>query len=385
VSSQASSQVSGAIAPPIAPTIAPPFDKLVGQELAARFLTAVIASGEPSQAYLFAGPLGSGKTEAANAFARALLCAHGGADDCDTCRRVLHGTHPDFHVITPGGASGYLIEQVQEVIASAALAPVRATRKVYLFTRADLLSGHAANALLKTLEETPANTVFILLARNRDAVLETIDSRCQVLVFCRIPEDEAIAAVVEKTGATPEQARIALATAGGSLFYAERFWRSRERRTLRDVTLKMLELLPHDDDASVLEAVVTLIKEMKTPLDVVRMEQERHLEQSREFLGSGALSRLEQQQRRELTSRERETIGEVLDVTRSWLRDLMAVQTPVNVDFHANIERLAQTVSLDACVRALDAVDEAQRQIQYNVNTQLAFEAMLFKIRRELR
>ncbi len=371
-------------------SIASPFDDLIGQDIAAQFLTAVIQSEKPAHAYLFAGPLGSGKMEASRAFAQALLCEKGGGDSCDTCMRVAHSTHPDFHIVPPSGAAGYLVEQVQDIINSAVLAPVRARRKVYLITRADLLSGHTANALLKTLEEPPHDTIFLLMARNRDAVLETIVSRCQVLPFRRIPEPEAIATVVEKTGAAPEDARIALAATGGSLFYAEQFWRSQERRNLRIATLEALERLVYADDASVLENARDLIVKMRAPLDVVKMEQQRQLEQSRDFLSAGNLGRLEQQQRRELTSRERETIGEILDVARSWIRDVMveqmptSSQRPVNVDFITNIRKMAEQVELAACVRALGAVDEAQRQIQYNVSLQLALEVMLFAIREEL-
>ena len=369
--------------------IAPPFNELVGQDVVALFLTAAIKGGTPAHAYLFAGPLGSGKTEATHAFAQALLCEHGGGDNCDTCMRVAHGTHPDFHVIPPAGAAGYLVEQIQEIIASSLKAPVRAKRKVFLLTRADILWGHAANALLKTLEEPPADTVFLLMGRNRDAVLETIVSRCQVMPLRRIPETEAIATMVAKTGASPEDARIALAATGGSLAYAEQFTHSQERRNLRNATIETLERLTHSDDASVIEGAKNLVVKLRAPLDVVKMEQQKHLEQSKDFLSSGNLGRLEQQQRRDLTSRERQTIGEILDVTRSWIRDIMVIQMPeseqhpVNVDFIANIKRVAARIDLAACVRALGAVDEAQRQIQYNVSLQLALEVMLFSMRKE--
>lgn len=371
-------------------SIKPPFDKLVGQALVAQFLTTVAESDQPAHAYLFAGPLGSGKTEAIYAFAQALLCEHGGADNCDACRRVKHGTHPDFHIIPPMGVRGYLAEQIREIISSAPMTPVRARRKIFVITRADLLYGHSANALLKTLEEPPSNTIFILMSRNQDALLDTLVSRCQVLPFRRIPEAEAIATVVEKTGASADEARIALAATGGSFFYAEEFWRSKERRNLRIAALETLERLPYADDASVIESAKDLIIKMRAPLDVVKLQQQRQLEQSRDFLAVGSLGKLEQQHRRELTNRERETIGEVLDVARSWIRDIMIIQMPqngqkpVNKDFISNITKFAERAKLPQCIRALEATNEAQRQIQYNVNPQLVLEVMLFAIREEL-
>jgi DNA polymerase-3 subunit delta' len=392
------------------PIIAP-FDTLVGQDIAARFLSAVVASGKPHHAYTFIGPLGAGKTTAARAFAQALLCENGGVDTCDTCVRVAHGSHPDFHLIEPQGTSGYLLGQIQALIRDSNRAPVRARRKVYLLPRADLLQDAAANALLKTLEEPPPNTVIILLARVRSAVKATLLSRCQILAFRRIPLKEALAIISQSTGASEVEARIALAATGGSLLYAKQFWRSPERRQLRVAVIEALERLPHADDADLLDMVKNLLVAMKAPLDVVLLEQQEYLQLSRDYLGKGALKRLEQQQRRELSSRERETIGEALEITRSWLRDIMMLraysfeaQTAqthgalqpieargaqptfdiVNADFYSNIQRLAGQVRLESCVRALEATQEAQKLIQYNVNPQLALEVLFLAIRAEL-
>jgi DNA polymerase-3 subunit delta' len=369
-------------------SVIPPFDTLVGQQLAAEFLSAVISSNDPKQTYLFVGPLGAGKTAAAQAFCQALLCEQDGNDNCDSCLRVIHGTHPDVHIIDPMGTKGYLTEQIRELLHDSTLAPVRAKRKIYIITRADLLKDTTANALLKTLEEPPQSTIFILLARTRGAVLDTILSRCAVLAFRRIPEPEAIAIISKNTGASPQEARIALAAAGGSLLYAQEFWLSHTRRDLRIAIIDALERLPHSDDAQILEAVKSLLVAMKAPLDSVKLEQQKQLKSSRDYLGKGSLTRLEQQHKRELTSRERQTIGEALDVTRSWLRDIMLIQSNqaqqvVNIDFHYNIELIAKRSQTSSTVRALEAVSRAQEQIQYNVNPQLALEVMLFAIREE--
>lgn len=88
---------------------------------------------------------------------------------CDHCRRAARRNHPDIHFIEPEGAHGYLVDQIREVVADAHLAPIQATRKIYIIDRVDLLGTQAANAFLKTLEEPPENVVFILLGRTKDA------------------------------------------------------------------------------------------------------------------------------------------------------------------------------------------------------------------------
>ena len=120
------------------------------------FLAQAIAEGRLSHAYLFVGAPGSGKLDAAEALAKCVVCPNGGDATCDECRRVSHHTHPDVHWLAPASATGYLADQIRDLIADVSLAPMRAKAKVYILDRADLLRGTAANALLKTLEEPPA-------------------------------------------------------------------------------------------------------------------------------------------------------------------------------------------------------------------------------------
>jgi DNA polymerase-3 subunit delta' len=368
---------------------APPFDAIADQPLVARFLSTALQAGTVHHAYLFAGPLGSGKTEAAGALARALLCGKGGCGACDECIRVRHLTHPDYHVIEPLGAAGYLVEQVAELVHDVGLTPMRGRYKVYLVTRADLLRGATANALLKTLEEPSGKAVFILLARTIESVLPTLASRCQVLPFRSLPEDEAVAGIVAATGVDAAAARIALAATGGSKSRAEAFARSSARREARAAVIETLSRLDRADDLDVLESVRDLFVLLKQPLDAVKLEQQAKMESHKGVLGKGALKQLEERHKRELTSRERETIGEAFDIMRSWLRDILLVrlgrgESVVNVDFSHHACRLAPSVSEAGVVRCLMAIDQAQEQIQYNVRQELALEAALFSIREQL-
>ena len=246
------------------------FDGIFGQPRVREFLRASIASGRVSHAYLFTGPAGSNKTAAAYAFAQAILCKDHGCRTCDDCRRIERRKHPDVHFYTPEGAQGYLIEQIREIVSGVSLAPIRATGKVYILDRVDLLGVSAANAFLKTLEEPVEGVTFILLGRTREAVLPTIVSRCQVVPFRHIPAREAAGILSQKTGVTPEQARIAIEACNGSITRAMTFAKSAERAEFRARIMEVLSNLPLSDERDVLEYAAELIERAKAPLDNVR-------------------------------------------------------------------------------------------------------------------
>ena len=171
---------------------------MLGQPKVREFLRAAVAQDKVSHAYLFTGPAGSNKTTAAYAFAQAVLCPKGASGPrggncgaCDACRRIMRRKHPDVRWFSPEGAGGYLVDQIRDIVADAAFAPIQARRKVYILDRVDLLGVQAANAFLKTLEEPPEGVVMVLLGRTRESVLPTIVSRCQVVPFRSIPASEA--------------------------------------------------------------------------------------------------------------------------------------------------------------------------------------------------
>ena len=132
------------------------FENILGQPRVRDFLRTSVKGGRVTHAYLFVGPSGSNKTMAAYALAQALMCPKGpdgprggqcGA--CDACGRIMRKKHPDVHYYAPAGVNGYLVEQVREIVADTALAPIMASKKVYILDRVDLLGTSAANAFLK--------------------------------------------------------------------------------------------------------------------------------------------------------------------------------------------------------------------------------------------
>lgn len=132
-----------------------------------------------THAYLVAGGEEGTGADIALRFAAGLI-AHG---DPQVTDEVLRHVHPDLHLYRPGGTDGYLVDQVRELTHDAELAPIRAANQGLHHQDAHRLAGAPANALLKTLEEPPQNVVCILVANSESAVLETLRSRCEVLVL----------------------------------------------------------------------------------------------------------------------------------------------------------------------------------------------------------
>lgn len=366
------------------------WDDLVGQHRATSYLRRAVETDSVSHAYLFVGPTGSGKKSAARALACALFCADGGCGSCAACRRVRSSAHPDLHVIAPeGAASEYLIDQVRDVVHDVSLKPIEASHKVYIFD-GGRFNDSAANAFLKTLEEPPSDVVIVLLAADFDDVIPTIASRCQVVRFAPVPESTARALVIERTGASDDEARAALAAAGQVIPRAIDFLRSAGRRNARATIMGILKRLTVMDGHDVLKAARELLTAVRAPLEETKGAQADEAEAAREYLSKGLTKRIEQRHKRELTAAERDGIAEILSVTESWLRDCLVIARGMpeyvnNVDTADATAEIAAVISVPAALRALECVRTARERIAYNVSPQLVVETMLFDIQEVLR
>ncbi|MGH9120455.1 MAG: DNA polymerase III subunit delta' [Acidimicrobiales bacterium] len=176
------------------------FDEVVGQPEAVATLQAALV--RPVHAYLFLGPPGSGKAAASRAFAAGLLCAADASGDplCDSCRRALGGVHPDVVVVEREGAFIRLDEAV-EVVRLAARSPVEGRRKVLILNDFHLVR-EVGPALLKTIEEPPPSTVFVILAEYCPPELVTIASRCFTIRFHSLTP-AAVAEALVREGVEP--------------------------------------------------------------------------------------------------------------------------------------------------------------------------------------
>jgi DNA polymerase III subunit delta' len=164
------------------------FTNIKGQDSAISYLKVSMTHDTLSHAYIFLGPKGVGKFLAALNFAKVLNCYSPAKDEpcdaCASCKKVDNFSHPDVFILRPIKKAGSIgIDEIRELIKNISLRPFEGRRKIYIIDAAETLKHEAANALLKTLEEPPRDSVLILITDNLKALFHTIVSRSQVVRF----------------------------------------------------------------------------------------------------------------------------------------------------------------------------------------------------------
>jgi DNA polymerase-3 subunit delta' len=338
---------------------------------AKRLLDAALEDG-PAHAYLFHGPRGVGKRDAAKQFAAALL----GGDP-----RVRRGAHPDLYVLEALGEM-IRIDVIRELRRDLHMRPFEAERRVYLIFDANLLGQEAADALLKDLEEPPPYAVIVLVADDLGPLPETIRSRCQHVPFRRLSEK----AIREQlpAGLDPERATAIARVAAGRLDRVRRLLdadESRRRETLIEVARSVYAdpaFEPADAAARLLDAVRERGQEVKE-----RAEAEV------EPLGLPARE-AEQRVRRAQRGAEREELLDALEELAAWYRDLVVVAVGAEraVVHHDRLEELRADAAIERLAgaeAAAELVRDAWRTLEeFNLAPQLALEALFVRLRREL-
>ncbi len=204
------------------------FSQVIGQKHVVQTLQNSIKSGRIGQAYLFAGPRGTGKTSIARIFAKTINCTSLKNGEpclkCDSCKTILDGRSLDIIEIDAASHTG--VDNIRELRETVKLPPSSLKYKVYIIDEVHMLSGGAFNALLKTLEEPPVHVVFILATTEVHKIPETILSRVQRFDFTRLTVEEIIErlkqiAKLEKVSVEPEALEIIAASSEGGMRNAE--------------------------------------------------------------------------------------------------------------------------------------------------------------------
>ena len=202
-----------------------PFRAIAGHRPLLELLSRATARGTLPPSLIFAGPEGVGKRLTAMALAQALNCEHPiEAEDsrdacgiCASCKRIARGVHADILIVEPGDSGSIKVDQVREAIDRSMYRPFEGRRRVVIVDEADALMPEAQNALLKTLEEPPSASVFVLITNRPDVLLPTVRSRCQQLRFGPLTPGEVAAVLLRDHGLDAADAHAAAAASDGSV------------------------------------------------------------------------------------------------------------------------------------------------------------------------
>jgi len=324
---------------------------VVGHKRLTALISRAIDRGTLPPTLLFAGPSGVGKWMVARATAQAVNCLepsrsplpYDACGKCRACDRIARGVHVDVIAIEPDDRASIKIEVIRDVLERTGYRPFEGKLRAILIREADTLETAAQNSLLKSLEEPPPGTMFILTTAVPGVLLPTVRSRCMRLRFGRLTAAEVTTALVRDHGQTEAEARAAAPLADGSIGQA---------LALSDTDLTELR-----------DSAIALLQQTSGRADVPARLQ--------------AATNLVGQKSKE---RDREELAVVLRLTASMLRDIEAINSGADQAVLANpviaddLSNLARSFAGDRARTAFGAVDRALTALDRNAGTKVVAE-----------
>lgn len=326
------------------------FSEIIGNEQIIKSMKKAIENGMVSHAYIISGAEGSGKKLIASAFAKTLFCEEGGASACGrctSCRTFEGGNNPDMIYVHPTKTKALSVDDVREQITSNVnIKPYNHKYKIYMIPKADTLTNQAQNALLKTLEEPPEYAIFLLIAENMSAFLETVLSRCVTYGVKPLSVETVRKYLLKNNIADEDSAPIIAEYSQGSIGNAIKFAQSENFSELRK-------------------------KVSDTLKDMGRKNYYELTESAKELEGFKDLT-------------------DVTDMIYMWYRDVLVYKTTgkedgiIEKDLLPYIKAEAERVSFEGLYRIPKMIMETKKQIRQNVNYGFALEMLFINIKGEL-
>jgi DNA polymerase III subunit delta' len=369
------------------------WERLVGQEVAVASLQDALVSGSPGHAWLFNGPEGVGRRPAAMAFAAALNCdrSQTGCGECVSCKKIIRGAHPDVHLVVPEGQQ-ILVDQIRGstnergVIPEASRSPMEGRTKVFVLEDAAQLNPHAANALLKVLEEPPDDVAFLLVTADVDLLPETVVSRCRRIDFVPLGPQAIRTVLTDHHGLDAERAEWA-ARLGGNLARALRLAFDPEAAARRAAHAALPAVLVGAEPPEAIRAAEEIRREAEVAAQSLREQHEREIEELAEIMGEGrgtaaGRKRVLDRQKREARRAELDAYVYALDDLASAYRDMLIGSVTADeslvIDPDAHPSRRPSDPA--AVLRAIEAVERARLAIDRNAQPKIAIEALFLEL-----
>ena len=375
----------------------PVWDDLVGQAPVIVSLQRAATGDGMTHAWLFTGPPGSGRSNAAVAFAAALQCEVGsGCGTCKSCHTVSTGSHADVRIVRTEKLS-IGVDEVRDLVRRAALAPAGDRWQVMIVEDSDRLTDQACNALLKAIEEPTARTVWLLCAPTIEDVLPTIRSRCRLVTLATPPIDDVAAFLVRTLDVSPELAASAARASQGHIGRARALARDETTRMRRRQVVQLPAALT--SIGACMQAATSVSEIAKEEAESITSERDTREKKDldtaygvvdrgrrpREY--SPALNALEKDQKTRAKRRVLDVADRCLMDLTSVYRDAIALSVGaggllVNEDMRAEIMQITRQATPEELLRMIDAIFTAREQmLEFNVPPLLALESMMVALR----
>ena len=377
----------------------PIWSELLGQPEAVSQLRQAVATKDAGlqHAWLLTGPPGSGRSNAATAFAAALLCEKAGCGQCKSCRMVSSGSHPDVSVLATEKVI-ISIEEIRELVASSHFGGSVGKYQIMIIEDADRMSERSSNVLLKALEEPPAGTIWLLCAPSEADMLPTIRSRVR-RVALKQPSTQTVAdLLVARDGIERSLAMQVAAEAQGHIGMALRLATSTDARARRKETLmSSMQIDSIPKAMATAERWLELAKKDAEAITLERDGQERADLLATLGIPEGGtvppglradIKQLEEAQKRRATRSLRDGIDRILVDLMSLYRDVLTIQLAaaaelVNQDLKNQLDELASSTTSTNTISKLEAMSLARVRIGANVRDLMVLESLAIQLRRK--